>query len=444
MEGALIFASGVARRFGGSQGKATMPFTVSGDKVGYAAAEGEDVKGEFWAPIWQRSMTVPELRRVIAEGRLSWRGKQATSGVDAAKALCTLGADRGFSHFERYVLAKRFGDSYLAVPVGPFVVTRQPADRVSLLRTTDTWVAGVRRQSLPHAAASALRRVDAAQMKVTQNPDSPDSPALLQDFLVELAALEWAISRNPQIAKNVREPIQPLNCKEWGPLLDDGTVEWRLAAALATQRDRRLTHPPTLAERRSGTANVLFRPGNASRNPPGASRMGQTTDHQSFGFGNGTDSLLRLSHERLPALTGRPLTPTFSQSVPAGGWRSTSKKGSGGQMLTPSSTSKPTTTVSTSCCLLLPCWTARLESNGTTTATLSWLTLLVRFSEPSTTPDPCAAQQPTRTRRGRRFCCCLDAHGRRNYMRTAQRTCSEKRWSGSAQQASSRLCGPVR
>ena len=268
MEGALLFASGVARRFGGSQGKATMPFTVSGTKVGYTAAEGEDVKGEFWAPIWDRAMTVPELRRVIAEGRLSWRGKQATSGVDAAKALSTLGVDRGFSHFERYVIANRFGGrSDLAARVGSFVVTRQPADSVSLLSAVDSWVARVRRQEtptkkLPKAVGLAMGRVDAAQMRLTQNPNTqnPNMPALLQDFLVELAALEWTVSRNPQIAKNVREPIQPLNRKEWGPLLDDGSLEWRLAAAVATQRDRRLSPPLTLSERRSATANVLFRP----------------------------------------------------------------------------------------------------------------------------------------------------------------------------------------
>ncbi len=258
MEGALMFSSGVARRFNGSQGLATTPFTVQGHSAGYSAAEGETVKGEFWAPLWQRPMTVPELRRVIAEGRLSWQGKQAANGLDAAKALSTLGADRGFSHFERYVIANRFGGrSPLAVPVGSFVATRQPSDRVSLLSATDTWLARVRSQSLPQAAGSALRRVDAVQMKVTQDPNNP---ALLQDFLVELAALEWTVSRNPRIAKTVGGPVPPLDRKEWGPLLDYDSVEWRLAAALATQQDRRLSRPPTSSERHAATANVLFRP----------------------------------------------------------------------------------------------------------------------------------------------------------------------------------------
>ncbi|MCE2530272.1 MAG: type I-U CRISPR-associated protein Csx17, partial [Acidimicrobiia bacterium] len=251
MEGALFFVSGIARRFGGSKGLATMPFTVSGDPAGYSAAEGETVKGEFWAPIWQRSMTVPELRRVIAEGRLSWRGKQAANGLAGAKALRTLGVVRGLSHFERYVIAVRFGQAPLAAPVGSFVVTRNPADRVSLLRTPDTWLARV-----PRAAGSAMRRVDSAQLEVTQKPDSP---APLQNFLVELAALEWIISRNPKLAKAAGRPIPPLSHKRWGPELDDGSPEWRLAAALATQQDH-LSPRFTSLERQAGTASTLLRP----------------------------------------------------------------------------------------------------------------------------------------------------------------------------------------
>jgi len=245
MEGALLFASGVARRFSGSQGLATTPFTVSGHPAGYSAAEGERVKGEFWAPLWKRPMTVPELRRVIAEGRVSWRGKQAAHGLDAAKALTTLGVDRGLSRFERYVIADRFGQSPLAVPAGSFAVKRQPADHVSLLRTTDTWLDRARRQPRPSAAASALRRVDAAQMDVTQNPDSRTH---LQDFLVELASLEWVISRNPELAA-ATGPVPPLDRKRWGPALDDWSPEWRLAAALATQHDTDGT-----------SASVLLRP----------------------------------------------------------------------------------------------------------------------------------------------------------------------------------------
>ena len=263
LEGALLFTSGIARRFGGSRGIATTPFTVPTNPAGYAGAEGEKVKGEIWVPLWKRHLTVPELRRVIAEGRISWNGRQATHGLDAAKALTTLGVDRGLDRFERYVIAERFGQSPLAVPVGSYAVSAQPADRVSLLGETDHWVNRVRRQSLPGAASSALRRVDAAQMEVVRDPYRTQP---IQEFLAELASLERIISRNPDLRGKVGVPIPPLDWNRWGKALDDSTVEWRLAVAIATQRDRS-PQKRSQAEQRSGTAGVFFRPVKLSENP---------------------------------------------------------------------------------------------------------------------------------------------------------------------------------
>ena len=265
MEGTLLFASGIARRFNGSRGLATVPFTVPNNSAGYQAAEGEKVKGEFWAPLWGRPLTVPEIRRVFAEGRISWGGRHAANGLDAAKALSTLGVDRGLNSFERYVIAERFGQSPLAVPVGTFTVTRQPADRVGLLGETDQWVNRVRRQTLPGAAASALRRVDGAQMDIVQDPNTPEP---LQGFLAELAFLERIVSRNPDLRRKVGSPIPPLDRKRWGEALEDTTAEWRLAVAIATQRDR----PPrgrklSKYEQRSGSAGVFLRPVKLNENP---------------------------------------------------------------------------------------------------------------------------------------------------------------------------------
>ncbi len=265
LEGTLLFTSGIARRFGGSRGMATTPFTVPSSPAGYTSAEGENVKGEFWAPLWKRPLTVPELRRVIAEGRISWNGRHAAHGLDAAKALTTLGVDRGLGSFERYVIAERFGQSPLAVPVGTFDVAAQPADRVSLLGETDHWVNRVRRQSPPGAARSALRRIDAAQMEVVRKPDRPEP---LQEFLTELASLEQTISRNPDLREGVGFPLPPLDTGRWAEALEDNTFEWRLAAAIATQADRppggrRLTEP----EQRSGSASALLRPVKLHKDP---------------------------------------------------------------------------------------------------------------------------------------------------------------------------------
>lgn len=259
VEGSLLFASGVARRFKGSKGMATAPFTVSKSPVAYSAADDETVKGELWLPIWEKPTTVPELRRILAEGRLSWDGKHASNGVDAAKAVSTLGVDRGLSRFERYVVANRFGDRMtLAVPVGSFPVVKQTAERVHILRELDPWLNRIRSATLPASARSALRRVDAAQMRVVRQPEAAQS---LQSVLAEIAMLEWIVSRNPDLKARARSPIQPLSIDRWAALLDDGTTEWKLAVSIATQRDRfqrgrNLSH----SEQRRGSASCFVRP----------------------------------------------------------------------------------------------------------------------------------------------------------------------------------------
>jgi len=258
MEGALLFASGVALRFQGSKGMATTPFTVSKSPAEYLAAENETIKGELWLPTWEQPMTVPEVRRILAEGRLSWGGKQASHGVDAAKAISTLGADRGLARFERYVVAVRFGDLTMAVPAGSFPVANQPAERVRTLGELDVWVDRFRNASLPASARSALRRVDAAQMRVVRDPDSPNA---LQDCLAETALLEWIVSRSPDLKTRARNPIPLLSTDQWCPLLDDGTLEWKLAVGIATQWDRfNVGQRLTPGEQRRGAALCFLRP----------------------------------------------------------------------------------------------------------------------------------------------------------------------------------------
>lgn len=258
LEGTLLFASGIARRFKGGRGLATIPFTVAKSPVGFSASDDEALKGEMWLPMWDRRMTLPEVRRILAEGRLSWDGRHASNGVDAAKAISTLGVDRGLSRFERYVVATRYGNMTLAVPVGSYLVAQQPAKRVHLIRNLDPWVNRIQRSRLPTAARTAIRRVDAAQMEVVR---TPKDPRRLQDLLAEVALLEWVVGRNPDLRSRARSPLPSLPTNRWANLLDDGTVEWRLALSIATQRDRfQNGHHLSNSEQRRGAAACFLRP----------------------------------------------------------------------------------------------------------------------------------------------------------------------------------------
>lgn len=245
LEGSMLFASGSARRLGvGAAGRSAAPFTADTAPVGYAgAAPNESVKGEIWLPLWERFVPLPELRRLMAEGRIDWRGRHARTGLDFAKAASTLGVDRGIAAFERYVLAERFGQASVAVPAGR-VEVGQGRESVLPLADLDGWLGRVRRGGNPPTGVShALRRVDLASFEVTRGTDGA-----LARLLVEVAALEMAVGRASGFrARAGVLPVSGLAAHRWvaalvGPAVGStglrGALEMRLAMALASAHDR--------------------------------------------------------------------------------------------------------------------------------------------------------------------------------------------------------------
>jgi len=97
-------------------GRAAMPFTVaaSPDGTGSGAAH-EETRGEVWAPLWSRDLTLPEIRQLFAEARASWRGRPARRAADFYAATRTLGVARGIDQFTRYGLQRRNGLAFAAV-----------------------------------------------------------------------------------------------------------------------------------------------------------------------------------------------------------------------------------------------------------------------------------------------------------------------------------------
>lgn len=234
LEGSLLFASGVARRLGDSvQGKAAMPFTVDSSPVGYpSGSQGETSRGEVWAPLWSRPATATEISRLVGEGRSTWRRTQARTGLDFVRATASLGVDRGIEEFVRHVFVERMGRSNIAVPVGRVSVRAKP--EVPLLAQVDPWVSRVRRaKNLPNSVAAALRRLDSAQFEVS----STGGALALQEVLGAVADLEAAVARSPGLRDETRGPLVGLRAGDWLPMLDDGSPELRLAAAIASQRD---------------------------------------------------------------------------------------------------------------------------------------------------------------------------------------------------------------
>lgn len=236
MHGTLPFAAAMSRRQGTDSGVASAPFYVAGVAANYAsAAQAEPAKGEFWAPVWDRPLSLSELTTLAGEGRLEWRGRQARSGTDAVRALKAFGVDRGLDRFERFGFIERNGQSPVAVHVGRHRIEDQPA--VRLTAELDRWVQRlnwVGDDRTPAGVRSARNRLSRALFAAGSTP----TPSTLRTLLAATARAERAASRSATFLESAAlEPIPPLSSHDWLPALDDGSVEFGIAAALAMGRD---------------------------------------------------------------------------------------------------------------------------------------------------------------------------------------------------------------
>lgn len=255
IEGSLVWTSGVARREGSSTALATVPFTVAASAVGEGSlAAGERTKSELWAPYWGGPLGLPAVQRLFNEGRISWSQSQARSGLDALRAIRSLGVDAGLTGFVRYLVAERMGQSPLAIPLGQFPVESHVDEQVAVLASIDGWADKLRRSasgnSVPASARQASRAVDTAIFAATSG--SADD---VQEVLISLAQAESNVGRTERARReNLLRPVHPLAPDDWLPVIDDGSAELRLAAALAVAVDRRVSSA------RAGSLRTLLRP----------------------------------------------------------------------------------------------------------------------------------------------------------------------------------------
>ncbi len=239
MEGTLLFAGSVIRRFDGKAeglGKAAFPFTAEASPAGWSSvadAETAKSRGELWVPLWGRPARLREIEHLFAEGRAEVGRRRARDGLDFARAAVLLGVDRGIVAFRRYGLFARSGKSYLAAPLGEISVGNRPEGDV--LTEADAWIARLRRaaaaRGAPASLVSAHRRVADAMFEFCLR----GGPRRLQDVLVALGSAERSVSRAPGLQRRVRRPLHDLSSR-WAYRADDATPEFRLAAALGSIR----------------------------------------------------------------------------------------------------------------------------------------------------------------------------------------------------------------
>lgn len=240
LEGTLVFAAAAIKRLEGTEpGQLAYPFCVYPSGSGYGSAaftDENDARCEIWMPLWQAPVSFPELQALLAEGRAQVGKRPAKNGVDFARAVASLGVDRGVSEFQRYGFHKRNGKSFYASPLQRLRVRRDSVTS-DLLAASDGWIqhfcSKAKAEKTPRSVASSARRLEAAilaQCSSTQN----SAPDKIQNLLLALGACERALARSPKWTKKESlKPLPPLS-PAWIKAATTADPEYRLAAALAS------------------------------------------------------------------------------------------------------------------------------------------------------------------------------------------------------------------
>lgn len=244
LEGAIMFAAASTKRLESSDsGMLAYPFCVRSAGVGYGSSSETDEassRAEMWLPMWDSPASFSTITTLLSEGRVETRKRKAKNGVDFARAIASLGIDRGINEFQRYGFQQRNGLAYLAVPLGRFRVKAQP-EAEELLAPLDHWLDRFRRaatgKTAPARAGRALRQLESSILNLCQRGEAAD----VQTTLIALGEAEASVA----ISKQLRDgsmgggisPL-PLLSDDWLVKSYDGSCEFRLAAALASVTHR--------------------------------------------------------------------------------------------------------------------------------------------------------------------------------------------------------------
>ena len=238
MEGTLLFAGALTRCWEVTGvSRAAFPFTFEPTGAGTGSLSVEDPnrpRGEVWTPIWCKPATFVETAAIFAEGRLTLGECTARTGLDAARAVARVGAARGIESFERYSIIQPDSKMpYQATPLGRFKAPDRPRrDLVSDLEAGD-WLSRARRlvgnkKTAPARARQAMRRLEDALFQMTiANRESEGN----RSAVMALGGLVGWLASNPAARRDLRPP--PLISSDWIREADDGSAEFRIAAALA-------------------------------------------------------------------------------------------------------------------------------------------------------------------------------------------------------------------
>ena len=238
MEGAIVFAGALTRRWGAKGGgRAAFPFTFEPSRAGagnFATEDPNRPRGEIWIPLWTKPATFSEISAIFSEGRLTVGQRAARTGLDAARSVARIGLSRGIDRFERYSIYQP--DTKLpfqATPLGRIRVSSRPRPDLIEDLEADDWLAKARdsissKKKAPARARAAMRRLEDALFQMTDAGQTREG--IRNTFMALGEIVNWTAS-DSNIQEALRPP--PAMSSQWIRLADDGSPEFRIAAALA-------------------------------------------------------------------------------------------------------------------------------------------------------------------------------------------------------------------
>ena len=236
LEGATAFAGAATRRHQTAAGfGASFPFTVRTVGAGWGgieAADENDARAEFWAPLWMREARFCEVDSLLGEGRAVLNGRTAKDGLDFARAAASLGTSRGFRAFERFGFLMRAGKAYLATPIGRRSTAPSPGAQLVADLDAGGWLDRVRRvgrnDEEPSAARQAIKRLEDALFGLLAAAGTSTG----ERAIVALGQVVGWLTVSPNGRQAVGAP-PPVLSSTWVHRADDSSAEFRIAAALA-------------------------------------------------------------------------------------------------------------------------------------------------------------------------------------------------------------------
>lgn len=234
-EGLAFLGGGASRRLGTRiRAVGAFPF-VTQPVAASAENEADRLRGEIWAPLWARPMTLPEVSALFQRGRAEVGGRGALTPAAFATAIHKRGVDAGIDEFRRFTLGRttsgntfepRMGGRFSITASGGSASTSLVLERITML---------IEQRGFPRDGkrfAGLRGPIESAVLDVAAAPDRTEAGIALLDAVV--SALD-RIDRN-RTFREQRVHWEPLPV-EWLSSLFAGEapgIEARLAMALVS------------------------------------------------------------------------------------------------------------------------------------------------------------------------------------------------------------------